>query len=283
MSKARHVCFTVNNWTEEIYNEIVEFDWQYIVIGKEIGEQGTPHLQCYGCFRKQTGYARLAKKWKAHFEVTKGTPEQASVYCKEDGDFFERGDLPASKQSAGGEATKQKWKDMTKLAEEGKFEELKEEHPQEYARMYSTWHRMHQDCMPKPAARDTLANFWIHGATGCGKSRGVREYYGEANIYPKALNKWWDGYKGELVVLIEEVSPKDKDWLAEKLKVWCDHYPFVAEHKGKSVMIRPPIIIVTSNYTLNECFPEPQSQEPLARRFKQHHMISYNNLTNLFE
>jgi hypothetical protein len=85
------------------------------------------------------------------------------------------------------------------------------------------------------------------------------------------------------VVLIEEVSPRDKDWLGEKLKVWADHYSFIAEIKGRSRAIRPPIIVITSNYSLDECFPEPQVNEPLRRRFKCLHMISYNNLTGFFE
>jgi len=279
----KHVVFTVNNYTDEIYDSITSFDWEYIVVGKEVGESGTPHLQCYGVFHKKRNYKKLAKQWKAAFAVARGTPLEASTYCKKDGDFYEKGDLPASQAVAGGEATKEKWHTMNQLAKEGKFEELERDHPQEYARLYSTWHRMFQDNMPQPESRSELRNYWIYGATGCGKSRGVREWFGEENCYPKALNKWWDGYKNQRVVLIEEVSPKDKDWLAEKLKVWADHYPFVAEHKGKSVQIRPPIIVVTSNYSLSECFPEPQSQEPLARRFKSLHFITYNNLTGFFD
>ena len=270
----------MNNYTDEIYEKIIAYDWQYIVVGKEVGESGTPHLQCYGYFHKKARYAKLAKLWKAHFEPAKGSPQQASDYCKKDGDFYERGDLPCID---GGQKEKDRWHKMNSMAKEGRFEELEAEFPQEYARLYSTWHRMFQDNMPQPESRAELRNYWIYGATGCGKSRGVREWFGEENCYPKALNKWWDGYKNQRVVLIEEVSPKDKDWLAEKLKVWADHYPFVAEHKGKSVQIRPPIIVVTSNYSLSECFPEPQSQEPLARRFKSLHFITYNNLTGFFD
>lgn len=285
---ARHWCFTLNNWNQEQYDEILNLNVQYIIVGKEVGEQGTPHLQGFLTLHKKGRVLKLLKKSKPHWEVARGTPAQNREYCSKENDFFERGDLPdpdviSAKRAVGGEIEKQRWRDMTKLAEEGKFEELKEQHPHEYARLYSTWHRMHQDHMPQPPSRDTLANFWIYGATGTGKSRSVREYYGETNIYPKALNKWWDGYKNQQVVLIEEVSPRDKDWLGEKLKVWADHYPFVAEHKGRSVMIRPPIIVITSNYTIEECFPDEQVLLPLQRRFKTHHFISYNKLTNLFE
>ena len=208
----KHVVFTVNNYTNEIYDSITGFDWEYIVVGKEVGENGTPHLQCYGVFHKKRNYKKLAKQWKAHFEVARGTPLEASTYCKKDGDFYEKGDLPAPQAAAGGEAEKKRWEDARQAAKEGRFDDIPADI---YMRQYTNIHRIYQDHMPPPESRSELRNYWIYGATGCGKSRGVREWFGEENIYPKALNKWWDGYKNQRVVLIEEVSPKDKDWLAE--------------------------------------------------------------------
>ena len=44
-TKARAYCFTLNNYTEEEYNKIIATNYDYIVVGKEVGENGTPHLQ----------------------------------------------------------------------------------------------------------------------------------------------------------------------------------------------------------------------------------------------
>jgi len=46
-SRARSYCFTLNNYTEEEYNEVVGTlkNYQYTAIGTEVGESGTPHLQ----------------------------------------------------------------------------------------------------------------------------------------------------------------------------------------------------------------------------------------------
>ena len=270
---ARHWCFTLNNYTEEQYDEILGLDTEYLVVGREVGESGTPHLQGYLTLRKKGRVLKLLKKSKPHWEVMRGTPRQASDYCKKDNVYFERGDLPCANEI-------ERWDRARTAASEGRMDDIPSDI---YVRHYSSLYRIYQDSMPDPGSRNELRNYWIYGATGCGKSSGVREFFGDENIYPKPLNKWWDGYKNQRVVLIEEVSPRDKEWLGEKLKVWADHYPFIGEVKGRSVLIRPPIVVVTSNYSLSECFPEPQVQEPLVRRFKVLHMISYNNLTGLFD
>lgn len=109
--------------------------------------------------------------------------------------------------------------------------------------------------MPRPESIPELKNEWIWGVTGVGKSRWAHETY--PNAYPKPRNKWWDGYKGEEVVILEEVSPDDAPWIGPMLKVWADHYPFIAEKKGTSEMIRPRVVIVTSNYSMEEVFIKP--------------------------
>lgn len=91
---AKHWCFTLNNWTEEQLEEILNLDLEYLVVGKEVGENGTPHLQGYFALKKKGRVLKLLKKSKPHYEIMRGTPEQASAYCKKDGDFIERGEVP---------------------------------------------------------------------------------------------------------------------------------------------------------------------------------------------
>ncbi len=56
--------------------------------------------------------------------------------------------------------------------------------------------------------------------------------------------------------------------MGQHLKLWADHYPFPAETKGSSMVIRPARIVVTSNWSMEQMFEEPNVLKPLQRRFK---------------
>lgn len=43
--------------------------------------------------------------------------------------------------------------------------------------------------------RDECRGIWIWGPPGTGKTTFARTEYGE-DLYIKAQNKWWDGYRG---------------------------------------------------------------------------------------
>lgn len=115
-----------------------------------------------------------------------------------------------------------------------------------------------------------LQNEWWVGPTGTGKSRHLWNVY--PKHYPKALNKWWDGYNDEDVVAIEEMDPDHGQYLGHYVKIWADRYPFSPETKGGYLSkIRPKKIIILSNYTIEECFPRPQDVDPIKRRFTVKH------------
>ena len=78
--------------------------------------------------------------------------------------------------------------------------------------------------------RDVLDNVWVCGPSGCGKSSWVRETY--PVFYSKSMNKWWDGYDHEDVVVLDDFDPKHAEFLSYYLKIWADHYSFNAEVKG---------------------------------------------------
>lgn len=109
-----------------------------------------------------------------------------------------------------------------------------------------------------------LKHFWIYGPAGCGKTSWVWEAKPE-DLYVKNANKWWDGYKNQNIVLIDDWDPSHKV-LAHHLKQWADRYPFLGEMKGAGRLMRPAHIIITSNYSIEECFEGPDV-DAMKRRF----------------
>ena len=94
----RHWVFTLNNYEENDEKGAWLPDSEYWVIGKEVGESGTPHLQGYVVFMDRLRLAQIQKFHptckRCHWEEqsTFATPKQASDYCKKEGDFLEHGE-----------------------------------------------------------------------------------------------------------------------------------------------------------------------------------------------
>lgn len=101
MSAARNWCFTLNNFNED---DLERFDdlgsnigstIKYLVIGREVGESGTSHLQGFIQFTKKIRLSQVKGfvGAGAHCEVMRGTATQASMYCKKDDDWQEFGTI----------------------------------------------------------------------------------------------------------------------------------------------------------------------------------------------
>jgi len=264
----RRFCFTWNNYPADAEALLRRFYDEktpaYMIVGKEVGESGTPHLQGYIHLKERMSFKRLKSFFPTmHLEQAKGNAEQNKIYCSKDQNFFEMGTCPKS----AGNASKESWKEILEASEKGDWLFLKTKYPR-------VWVTMSEKLISKRIPNTTtiqgdLVNEWWYGATGTGKSKLAWEKYGII-CYQKMLNKWWDGYDEQPVVVIEEWSPKN-EVTASALKIWADRYPFTAQIKGGVLQkIRPKKLIILSNYPLSECFPDSRDAEPLARRFKQY-------------
>ena len=152
------------------------------------------------------------------------------------------------------------------LAKKGDIEKIS---PRKRVRNYNPGVSVPSRSPPNLPALDKLDNLWIMGPTGCGKSRWVHQMY--PNCYRKLSTKWWQGYnphnEDHKIVVLDDLHPDTWQDLP-LLKQWADHYPFPAEIKGGSMIIRPERIIVTSNFHPRQCFRREEDLAPILRRFQ---------------
>lgn len=266
--RTRRVVFTYNNYPNGLTDDHALDAWLhqlggiYAVAGREISPTtGTPHLQGYVAFANPRSLASIRKLLVGcHVEPARGTPQQCRQYCIKDESFRELGDPPPEDP---GTREKQRWENARALAKEGRFDDIPADI---YVRYIGNLHRIYRDTLPPLDPLPSTCGTWLVGPTGVGKSRGVRQSF--PLVYPKPLNKWWDGYDNQTHVLLDDVDYNQASWIGNFLKIWADHYPFIAEKKGGSRLIRPEKIIVTSQYLIENLFTDNELAQALKRRFK---------------
>ncbi len=104
--QSRNWCFTLNNYSDEevaVIDAIFQDGVSYVTYGKEVGENGTPHLQGFIIFdrKKRFTAVKLVLGNRVHLEPARGPAYRAAVYCHKDGDFKEFGTRPSCARGNG--------------------------------------------------------------------------------------------------------------------------------------------------------------------------------------
>lgn len=264
MSKSTRWCYTLNNYSSNDFPILHSFPTKYHIYGKEVSDSGTPHLQGFLILKSQSRLSAMKKLHpKAHWEVAKGTSTQASDYCKKEGDFEEFGVLSEQGKRTDLQAA-------CALIKSGKsLTAVADELPETFVK-FSRGLRELKLVLDKPYTPKGLRGLWYYGPPGTGKSRTAREKFPDA--YLKSQNKWWDGYAGEKNIILDDM---DTNVLGHYLKIWTDRYPCTGETKGGTVNLQHDVLVITSNYSIEELWPDDvHMQEALTRRFKVTHFNS---------
>lgn len=258
-------------------DELVE----YAIAGDEVAPTtGQAHVQGYVFAKKKYTLAGMKKTFSptAHWEVAQGSHEQNKAYCSKDKHFREYGTFPLEPAEAGRQSERKRWERTWELACEGKIDEVDADIRVRY---YHTLCKIR--AAKNKGATDlphgTLTGTWIYGESGTGKSSYARCMPEGAPYYLKQCNVWWDGYQGEDWVIIDDIGPTEGQNLTRYLKLWADRTAFPAQFKGGShPPIRPRHVIVTSQYRIEDIWPDKESQDALNRRFTKLHKLHWKNL-----
>lgn len=276
MVQSRRWCFTLNNYDVlalEHVRSVLKLDKvKYAIFGHEVGESGTSHLQGYVSFTKPARHTAVHKAIpRAHWEVAKGTEQQNYEYCSKDGDYEE----------FGSRSTQGKRTDLESAIETlktGTLQKVAEEHPTTYVKYYrglAQWKLQ----MDKPYEHMDVRGVWIWGPPGSGKSHAARLKYPHAYIKPQ--NKWWDGYAGQDAVILDDL---DSATLGHYLKIWTDKYATSGETKGGTINLQYKTIVITSNYTPDQLWPDdPIMAQAIKRRCLMNHKQFKDSKVNFRE
>lgn len=197
---------------------------------------------------------------RKHMHVEKCVdPQKSVIYCSKDGKVDEWGTRPKwrnldpkkAKLTVGElqNLTKDDWDDMAPASFNVNIKAL-------------TQHRLFNI---EPVSTNETRGIWLYGEAGVGKSHRARQKYPDAFI--KSQSKWWDGYLGQKVVILDDL---DTPVLGHYLKIWGDKWACTGEIKGGTVPLMHEIMVVTSNYSIELLFAnDPIMVEPIRRRFRE--------------
>lgn len=256
-TRTRSFCFTLNNWTDEEFAQLCDLSCRYLVIGKEHGDGGTPHLQGYVEFNEKVTMGKLKKiNKRIHWETRRGTPKQAALYCKKEGNYTEFGLLSQQGQRTDIE-------EVIQLVQSGRnVDQVIIENPrtslhcQRALRELAALQQRHRT--EKPTC------VWLFGKSGVGKTKWVFDEFGQDNVWIK-WNHQWDGYEHQDVILIDDFRPVFGQEYADFLRL-CDRYPYMGRVLYGTVKVNSPWVYVTAPHHPSEWYCENELTE-ITRRF----------------
>lgn len=228
----------------------------------EIGEGGYEHWQFIVYYKSQQRFGSIRKTLgkSVHIEPTRSTAAENYVWKSETavaGTQFEFGTKSIKRQSA------TDWDRIREIAQGGLGDAA--EIPSDiFIRCYGSLRNISKDfATPTFRGEQSVSVYW--GTSGTGKSHRAFEECGESFYLKSPLTKWWDGYRGEENIIIDEFRGVVD--ISHVLK-WLDKYPCLVEVKGSQVPLKSKKWWITSNLSPDEWYPnlDTETKNALTRR-----------------
>lgn len=256
-------------------------DWQpptvlpaginYLVGQKEKGASGYEHWQLLVLFDKNKRLAAVKSAFTSTTHAELSRSSAADSYVQKDdtaieGTRFLLGERPRKLNS------KVDWEKTLESAKQGDFDNI---NPGVLIRNYGNLVRIRADNLKPVAMVRTVNVFW--GESGTGKTRLAYEQAG-LDAYPKIPSTvWWDGYKGQENVIIDEFCGRIHH---DQLLRWIDRYPVYLEIKHAYHPLMAKNYWITSNLPPEEWYPDihPRQKAALMRRLTN--VVHFDGLGN---
>jgi len=251
-SKHRGWVFTLNNYTDEDVLALSNIDCYWLVAGREIGENGTPHLQ--GCVefnnpRTLKGIKKLQPFPRAHLEPRKGSAWEAYTYCrKEDSNPIEvhPESFPTEQERPGRRS------DLERVKELVNDKAVPLDRIWDEAKSYQAFQMAVKGIAlkRKPEVRPGVIVHWYHGPPGSGKSYTARKEAGPDAYYYKMFKssvEAFEGYIGQERVVFDDFR---SSWMTfQRLLDLLGEEPVTVGNKGGSFPWAAKEIWITSIFS----------------------------------
>lgn len=256
-TRLRRFTLTLNNYSLDEYHDFVAnlnalCSWG--VLGKEVGAEGTHHLQGAGVLKKQESFSTLKKAFpRAHLESMKGSPQQNLDYCtKEDRDAYQFGTIP-------GQGKRTDLHEVADLVDGGaNLREIADAHPTSVVKFYKGIMVLRSIKAGRRDPNKPPRVYWLFGPTGSGKTRAAFSYgcstysADETLILPDCTLQWFDTYDGQKCVIFDDFRSKGVTF-SFLLRI-LDRYPCSVPIKGAFVNWNPECIFITTPLGVDETF-----------------------------
>lgn len=264
---ARNWCFTLNNPDGLLDVTFEQWDGlRYAVYQHEVGENGTEHFQGFiQVDRVQRLSAMIKKIPGAHFEVMRGTADQARAYCMKDDS---RLDGPWEFGSFTSQGARSDIASFKTAVDSGASDlALWDSHPNlflRYGKMLTTVRNLRQE------TRNWVTEVHIaYGNPGTGKTQWAEQQIAGRPFYrhSSAMAHWFENYKGEEDVIIDEFN----GWIPWTVFLeMLDKYKCTLQGKGLpgGVNWKPKRIYITTNHSPKTWYGKSEeSEESRARKY----------------
>lgn len=273
MSRSRNWCFTINNPTNEEIELCDNIACNYIIFAYETGDKGTGHIQGYIELENAKSLKSIKKNLggRGHFESRKGTPKQASDYCKKDGLFIEKGTL----------SNQGKRSDLDEIAEIVKNEGIKgviEKQPGHFIKFGRNIERLAELYMTARTTKPYVV--WLYGKSGVGKTKEAANC---PDYYIWNQTKWWNGYKQQKRIIIDDYAFDESEQHFRYILKLLDRYSIQVETKGGMIYLNSPEIYITCEHPPQHFWKPGNELDQILRRIDKVEEIKYKKDNNLNE
>jgi len=257
---------TLNNWTHDELESMKSMEGlTYGVIGKEVGESGTPHLQFCLTFKGAQRFNKMHKLLpRAHLEVVINLAA-ARKYCEKEGDVEYVDQREQGNRSDLAEAAV--------VLQEGNMLEVARTMPIVFVKYYKGL-QMLKSTLERgsiPEWRE-MSVIVLIGVPGSGKSREARRLYPELYNVPEPVNGglWFDGYDGQNEILMDDFYGS---WMRyHTLLQLLDGYRMLLPIKGGFVNKNWHTVVITSNRSVEQWYGRPEISA-LTRRITEIRLV----------